>query len=153
MTLRKATIQDINLLIKLRFDYLTEDNGSLSEPEKTQIETQLKSYFAKHIPQGTFICFFAEENGQVVSTAFLAVNEKPANPAFITGRTGTLLNVFTYPEFRRKGFAEKVVIRIMDEAKTAGISSINLSATESGKPLYEKLGFTQPKYTEMKKRL
>lgn len=91
----------------------------------------------------------------VISTAFLAISEKPVNPSFITGKTGTLLNVFTYPEYHRMGFATKLVCHIIDEAKQLGVSSINLSATQEGKPLYEKLGFTKPKlkYTAMRLQL
>lgn len=68
--------------------------------------------------------------------------EKPANPSYKTGKTGTLLNVFTYPEYRRMGLATSVIKAIIDEAKKLDIASIDLAATDFGKPLYEKLGFT-----------
>jgi len=32
--LRKATMQDIDMLIKLRFDYLAEDRGDLAQNQK-----------------------------------------------------------------------------------------------------------------------
>jgi len=154
MNIRKATIEDVDLLIRLRFEYLLTDRGSLSAEEKEIIRAQLVSYYTKHI-NGNFIAILAEEDNTVVSTAFLAISDKPANPAFITGKTGTLLNVYTYPEYRRKGFATKVVSKIIDEAKQLGVSSIDLSASPDGKPLYEKLGFTEPKskYTAMKLQL
>ena len=68
---------------------------------------------------------------------------------FITGITGTLLNVLTYPEHRRKGIATKVIGKIIDEAKKVGVSHINLSATSDGKYLYEKMGFKESNYTTM----
>ena len=107
--LRKATLNDIELLIRLRIDYLTEDIGRLTKAEETAIRKQLSGYFAKHIPNNTFIAIFAELDSVVASTAFLAASEKPASPSFITGVTGTLLNVLTYPKYRRKGIASKVV--------------------------------------------
>jgi hypothetical protein len=41
---------------------------------------------------------------------------------------------------------------VINEAKAMNISYLELSATDSGKPLYEKLGFVhrQSKYTEMR---
>lgn len=153
MNIRKATNKDIEVLIQLRIDYLLADKGSLSKNEKILIQSQLKAYYPKHINHD-FIAILAEINNEVVSTAFLAISEKPANTYFITGKTGTLLNVFTYPDYRRMGLATSVIRAIIDEAKKLGVSSIDLSATEDGKPLYEKLGFTERTiYTPMKLQL
>lgn len=152
LDIRKATIEDIDILIKLRLDYLSADMGSLVPADEAAIRSQLITYYAKHI-NNDFIAVLAELNGIVVSTAFLVISEKPANPTFITGKTGTLLNVLTYPEYRRMGIATKLVYRIIGEAKQLGVSSIDLSATDDGKPLYEKLGFTESKYPHMKLRL
>lgn len=153
MNIRKATIDDIEILIKLRLDYLIADRGILSSEEEIAIRSQLTTYFTRHINHD-FIAIVAEKDSNVLATAFLAIVEKPANPTFITGKTGTLLNVLTYPEYRRMGIASKVISKIIDEAKQLGVSSIDLSATQDGKPLYEKLGFVQsPKYTAMKLQL
>lgn len=149
IALRKAEHRDIDLLVSLRFDYITEDMGSLSDEEKDVMEKQLRPYFDKHITDDTFIAVLAEENGEVVSTAYLAVCERPANPKFINGRIGTLLNVFTCTEHRRKGISKQVVKRIIEEAKRLEISRIELSATDDGKPLYEKLGFKNSRYSAM----
>jgi len=116
MTIRKATVDDINLLIKLRLDYLIEDRGNLMQDEKTAIKKQLEGYFDKHILDNSFLGVLAEIDGNIVSAAYLSISEKPANPSFITGITGTLLNVLTYPEYRRKGIATKVIKKIIEEA-------------------------------------
>ena len=153
MILRKATLNDIDLLIRLRIDYLTEDRGKLLQEEEIAVKKQLRAYFTRHISDNTFIGILAEIENNVVSTAYLAVSEKPANPAFITGITGTLLNVLTYPEYRRKGIATKVISKIIDEAKNIGVSYIDLSSTDDGKHLYEKMGFKESNYTAMGLRI
>jgi GNAT superfamily N-acetyltransferase len=154
MLLRKANSGDIDTLIKLRLDYLTADRGALTVGEEAAVRAQLAKYFSEHINRD-FVAILAEIDHKVVSVAFLAIAEKPANPAFITGKTGTLLNVLTYPEFRRRGIASRVIGEIVEEAKKLNVSSIELSSTPDGKPLYEKLGFIEPtsKYTTMKLRL
>jgi GNAT superfamily N-acetyltransferase len=149
-SVRLATVEDIDLLVKLRYDYLTEDRGGLTGGEKAAIEAQLREYLAKHIPGGSFIAAIAEAGGEAVGTAFLAISERPTNPAFITGRVGVLLNVLTYPRFRRLGIATKVITALIGEAERAGVSSVELSATGDGKPLYEKLGFHVSRYTAMR---
>lgn len=114
------------------------------------ITDQLQSYFPKHI-NDDFIAVLAEVEGKVVSTAFLVITEKPANLSFITGKTGIILNVFTYKDFRRKGYASKVLQYIIEEARRFNLSYIELSATKNGLPLYKKLGFTErnSEYTPM----
>lgn len=151
--LRKATISDIPLLIKLRIDFILDEKGTLTTEQETAIKNQLQTYFAKHIPAGTCIAILAEANGEVVSTAYLSTFEKPANTAFPTGITATIYNVLTYPDHRRKGIATKVINKIIEEAKQTNISRIELSATESGRPVYEKLGFKKSSYAEMSLRI
>lgn len=147
---RKATADDIDALVKLRMDYLNETQGGITFDEEPIIASQLKTYFTGTIDKN-FFAVFAEIDGEIVSAAFLTVFDKPARPSFITGRTATLLNVLTYPEYRRKGLATQVVKMLIDEAKSLNVSYIELLATTAGKPLYEKLGFAEKelKYTEM----
>lgn len=154
MNIYKATLDDIDDLIELRIDFLTMDQGRLSDQNEKDIRSQLKVYLAKHIPLEDFIAVIAKHpTGKIVSAAFLIIQERPANPSFITGLTGTLLNVVTYPEFRRKGIASQVIGEIISEAKQKGVSSIDLNATDDGKELYKKLGFVEPSYTSMRLKL
>ncbi|UWG96262.1 GNAT family N-acetyltransferase [Dehalobacter sp. DCM] len=152
MEVRKAGIEDINILIKLRLDFLSTFFGTLSPDDEASIRLQLPSYFKKHINQ-EFLAILVEVDNKIASTAFLSISEKPASPSFITGKTGTLLNVLTYPEYKRMGFATKAVIKIIEEAKNLGVSSIDLSASADGERLYEKLGFTKQECPEMRLRL
>lgn len=154
ITYRKATKLDIDVLIGLRLEYLLSDRGFLSEKDKDKITVQLKEYFNRNIDTA-FLAVIAESNGEVVSTAYLAISEKPANPSFITGKIGTVLNVYTRPQFRRKGISTNVLTLLIERAKQYDVSKIELSATEMGKSLYTKLGFSEKKsrYTDMQLRI
>lgn len=154
MNICKATLDDIDDLIGLRIDFLTMDQGRLSDQNEKDIRAQLKVYLAKHIPLEDFIAVIAKHpTGKIASAAFLIIQERPANPSFITGLTGTLLNVVTYPEFRRKGIASQVIGEIINEARQKGVSSIDLYATDDGREPYKKLGFVEPSYTSMRLKL
>lgn len=153
MEIRKATIKDINTITRLRLEYISLEKGQLSDEEKESISGKLKEYLEKWMPLGGFIAFFAEENGEVQSAAFLSIVERPPREAFSSYTVGTVYNVFTYAEHRRKGLATKVVSALLEEARLLDIGYIDLFATKAGKPLYEKLGFILPEYTAMRKRL
>lgn len=58
-----------------------------------------------------------------------------------TGRRAHLMNVYTAPDYRRQGWARKLVEMLINEAKRQGVTEISLDATEAGRPLYESLGF------------
>ncbi len=149
MVIRKATRQDIDRLVQLRLDYLTEDEGPMPPADREKIVLQLGQYFEAHIGRD-FVAVLAEKNGEILSSAYMVVCERPANPLFITGKTGVLLNVLTYPAYRRRGIATKVLQRIIAEAKQMEVAVIDLFATEKGEPVYRKLGFREPAHRAMR---
>ena len=60
-----------------------------------------------------------------------------------TGKNAYITSVFVEPEYRRQGIASEMLRRIVARAQAYGCVNIMLTATDMGKPLYEKLGFIQ----------
>ena len=52
------------------------------------------------------------------------------------------MNVYTMEEWQRRGIARKMVTMLIEDAWSRGVTEITLDATEEGRPLYNKLGFT-----------
>ncbi len=151
IVIRSATIDDLDTLVALRIEYLMVHYGGLSDTDKVAIIRQVKEYISKEIGKG-FLAVIAVDGCKTVSVAFMAISEKPANLSFMTGRVGTILNVFTFSEYRNRGIATEVLQSLISLAKQYSLSSIELSATPAGKALYKKLGFVEKKFvcTEMK---
>jgi len=141
LIIRKLNKNDKDIFIKLRMAYIKETYKKVNLTELKQIESNLNKYFDKHINKDDFIGIIGEYNKNIVSAAYLIINDFPANPKIITGRAGTLINVYTFPEYRKKGFAAKLIEEIIKEAKIKGISRIDLKATEDGYNLYKNIGF------------
>jgi len=59
------------------------------------------------------------------------------------GRQGTIVNVFTEPEWRRRGIAGLLMKEIVAWSKTEKIDRLILHASDDGRPVYEKLGFKE----------
>ena len=153
MLIRKATVEDIDLLVSLRLDYIRADWGSLTAEAEGTIATQFRSYLMEHLPAGDFAAVLAMEGETVMAAAYLVISEKPANPVYPNGITGLILNVLTYPAYRRRGIATRLLEALIAEARQAGVSCLELSATEDGMPLYEKLGFTASRCPAMRLNL
>ena len=52
------------------------------------------------------------------------------------------MNMYTRPEYRRKGIAFHTLDLLIQDARGKGLASVSLEATETGLPLYEKYGFS-----------
>lgn len=100
-----ADIHDLSSLIKLRMDYLIEDYEEIPADKLKMIEHNLPDYFQKHLNNDLF-AFVCREKAQIISCCFLYISEKPSNPSFIHGKTGTVLNVYTKPEYRKRALPE-----------------------------------------------
>ncbi len=153
MNARMANRNDVDTLIKVRFDYFAAEKLEIDDDKRNLIGSQLKEYYSKHLNLDFFAAFIEDDSGNIVSTAFLVIFEKPANLSWTTGKTGMILNVHTYPKYRKMGYATKTMNLLIQEAKNQDLSYIELSASELGKPLYKKLGFQEfepSHFTEMK---
>lgn len=55
------------------------------------------------------------------------------------------MNMYTRPEYRRRGIASLMLECLMKEIRSRGITKVTLEATDAGRPLYEKYGFISMK--------
>ena len=141
MNVEKAGTDDIDALVKMRLDFLCEDNGSLDEHDIAVIRKDLPDYFRMHMDRDLFV-YVIRDGKAIVSCAFLLVVVKPMSPAFINGRTGTVLNVYTCPPYRRRGYAKMIMETLLHDAKDKQVSVVELKSTRAGYHLYRSTGFS-----------
>ena len=142
-------ITDIDTLVKLRFDYISTEID-LSAADKAKLEPKLREYFKEYVPEEKFTAYAMEIDGEIVSAAFLIIDEKPPGLNNLNGRYGTIMNVFTYPEHRGKGYANSVISNLIVDADNIFVSVLDLYSTKAGNRLYEKLGFKEVEYSAMR---
>ncbi len=86
---------------------------------------------------------------KIVAGAGVQLREVPPHPEpnadgkidIVSGRQAIIQNVFTEPEWRRRGLAALLIKRIIDWTHAQGIESLVLHASDEGRALYERLGF------------
>ena len=150
---RKLNPDDRDLFIRLRLDFINEFHKDIDEMEKEKLKTSLQSYFDRHIKNEEFIGIVCEYEQKIISVAYLIIDEWPPNRKFLNGKIGTLLNVYTYPKYRKNGIATNVIKMIIEEAKKQNVSIIDLLATEEGESVYKKLGFLENEDKSMRLNL
>ena len=146
-----ANKNDIEILTELRLEYTQDDLGELNAEELKKFKQELPAYFERNLNK-TIFCYLIREGEEVAACAFLLVTEKPMSPKFFTGKTGTVLNVYTKPEYRRRGYARKIMGKLLQDAAEMELSPVELKATDDGCALYKSLGFVDDvsKYHPMK---
>ena len=153
MEIRRATVQDIDLLIAMRTAFITQEHPDLSGEQIEAMVSKLQEYYPRHLNRD-FWAYFAVTDGQAAAVAYLLVQERPANTRLPSGIIATILNVYTVPAFRRRGLASALLREVMEDARQFGASVIELLASEMGRSVYEKLGFvpSASAYTPMEYR-
>lgn len=140
MNVDKAAMRDATALTDMRLQYLREDMGGLDAEAEAALKRALPGYFRAHLGRDLF-AYVIREGRSIVSCALLLIVEKPMSPAFPNGKTGIVLNVYTRPSHRRRGFAGRIMAALTDAARAMDLSVVELKATQDGYPLYRKAGF------------
>jgi GNAT superfamily N-acetyltransferase len=84
-------------------------------------------------------CLGIEEDGRIRATAILISYGR---------RLAWLGMVLTHPDYRRRGFARRLVGSCLEIAAAQRIRTVKLDATDSGFPLYESFGFLREQTIE-----
>ena len=90
-------------------------------------------------------------DGKVVAGGGVLVSPWPAGPKDPLAQRALIINVYTEPEFRKRGLARQLMLLIIRWLKEQGFRSVVLHASPEGRHLYEKLGFVPT--NEMRLRL
>jgi len=138
---RKATINDINELARLRSDFLMEANDVSSETERSKVETAIKQYLKTALSDDRFVAWIALESDNIIATSGLSFSTVPPSFKCLNGKVAYVMNMFTLSDYRNQGIGTELLKLIVDEAKNRGYTRITLHATDMGKTLYEKYGF------------
>lgn len=140
---KKAMIEDLDLLTRTRVEVLRAANGLPEDTDMSDVEKQSYDYYKKSLVDGShiaYLVFDGESFAGAGGVSFFQVMPTYHNPS---GKKAYIMNMYTVPEYRRRGIAYQTLDKLVKEAKERGISAISLEATDMGRPLYEKYGFVK----------
>jgi ribosomal protein S18 acetylase RimI-like enzyme len=66
----------------------------------------------------------------------------PPSPLRLAPRRAYILNVYVYPEHRRRGVARKLMHEMLEWCRAERFTAVALHASVDGRALYDELGFT-----------
>lgn len=137
---------NIEILTKYRIDYLVEMQGNISEEYRLTLYKELFSYFSEAVKMNTFFAYMAVMDKMALSFGGMIIKKIPGDlnkPCYLEGE---ILNMYTLPEERRKGYSSLILQELINEAKRRGISKVSLHTSGDGEALYRSFGFNDPLY-------
>ena len=143
MEYRRATPDDVPLLTSLRLAMRRERETLPPPADVGAFEREVAAFFRTALADGSFAGIIAEEDGKAAGTGGICFHHHPPSYAVPNGRSACLLNMYTVPEFRGRGVASGILLRLQAVAAEAGCRKMTLNASAAGKPLYLKFGFTE----------
>jgi|SRR5579863_655070 GNAT superfamily N-acetyltransferase len=151
ITLRKASLTDIPEILRQR-RAMYED---MHHNDSAALEAMAKLtavYLEESMAQGSFRAWLACEGGRAVAGGGVVIYPWPAHPYDLECRRATILNVYTYPPYRRRGLARKLMQTMIEWCRHEGFAHLTLHASDDGRPLYESLGFETSNEMRLKLR-
>jgi GNAT superfamily N-acetyltransferase len=140
ITIREATIHDIPEIVRQR-RRMYEDMR-YTDIEGLERSSSLNSvYFRKAIPEGSFRAWLAYDGERAIAGGAVLVVPWPAHPYDLECRRATILNVYTEPDYRRRGIARRIMQTMIAWCRLENFVRVNLHASDDGRHLYESLGF------------
>lgn len=113
------------------------------EPVLDVIVKTCRPYIQRYLADGSYRGWFAiAPDGRVAAGVGLAITPLVSGPlAPDNVNRAYLLNVYTYPEFRKRGLARRLTQKAIDYCRTEGFKVLWLHASKYGHPVYESMGF------------
>lgn len=142
-TYKLATVKDINELVKTRIIVLRAANKLSDDVDMSEVERESYDYYMKALERGAHIAYLVYDNDRFIGAggvSFYQVMPTYHNPS---GRKAYIMNMYTAPDYRRRGIAMKTLDLLVKAAVEKGVKQISLEATDMGRPLYEKYGFVR----------
>ena len=138
--IREASQSDIPEILRQRRK-MYED---IHHPDPAVLDTVVSlssAYLKTAIADGSFRAWLAADLDRVVAGGAVIISPWPAHPYDLECRRATILNVYTYPEYRRRGIARRLMQTIIAWCQREGFARVTLHASDEGRRLYESLGF------------
>lgn len=144
--IRKATLSDVQILVShhcMMFKEIRALQGKkiddISYRKMEEVDTK-KLY--DNFPKKLCHAWIAEdENEKIAASGVISICNwvpTPENPNYIVAY---LHSMYTENEYRKSGLATRIIEEARNFCRQSNISAILLSASDAGKPVYEKIGF------------
>jgi GNAT superfamily N-acetyltransferase len=149
--IRQATPDDVDVIGWHRAR-MFQDMGLVPDELFESFRTKALDRLSKTLASGEYFGWLVGEPKapeKIIAGAGVTIRVVPPFPhrdeageiTIAEGRQGIIVNVFTEPEWRRRGIAKLLMKKIIAWSREQSLDELVLHASDDGRGLYEQLGF------------
>lgn len=140
---KKATIDDLEILVNSRIKVLRAANKLTENVDMSEVEIYSRTYYINSLTNNTHVAYLVYDGDKIIGTGGISFYQVMPTYHNASGKKAYIMNMYTHPDYRRRKIAFKMLDLLVEEAKSREIKQISLEATDKGKLLYKKYGFIQ----------
>jgi GNAT superfamily N-acetyltransferase len=148
---RRATPADAEIIGTHRARMFC-DMGDIPDHLFEEFRTRSREHLSRMFTSGEYVGWLAspaDSLGKIIAGAGVQLRHVSPHPStgpngeqgIAEGRHALIINVYTEPEWRRRGIAALLMQHIIDWSHAEKLDRLVLHASDDGRALYEKLGF------------
>ena len=137
----RATTEDLPALVESRIRTLRAANGLDDAADMSAVEASTRTYYERALADGSHVACLVYDGDRIIATGGVSFYQLMPTCDAPGGLHAYIMNMYTHPDYRRRGIAMRMLSLLVEEADAKGASTIALEATAQGRPLYEKFGF------------
>ncbi len=148
--IRRAGVADADVIARHRAD-MFRDMGQLSDEWRPVLMAHTANVLRTDLESGEYVGWLASPaadpativggGGALLRRRLARIAGSGAYATLAPGLEALIVNVYTEPEWRRRGVARRIVEEIVAWARANGRDTIVLHASQDGRGLYESIGF------------
>ncbi len=141
VSIRPVGLADLPEILRHR-RFMFRDMGYTDAAALDAMQAASEPYIRRGLEEGFYFGWIAETRaGRVAGGGGVITPPWPAHPRDPRPTKAYILNVYVYPEFRRRGLARRLMEITLDWCRRQGYGVVSLHASDEGRRLYESLGF------------
>ncbi|MBC7811948.1 MAG: GNAT family N-acetyltransferase [Burkholderiales bacterium] len=139
--IRRATLEDLPVIIAHRRG-MFEAMGHHDESKLSAMEAKFEIWLKEKMTNDDYMGWvIVNEKHEVVASVGLWLREWIVNPNDLSGLQGHVMNVYTHPDYRRRGFSRTLMNALIDWCNEQGLNTVLLHPTNDSISLYQSMGF------------
>lgn len=142
MQIRLANEQEIDQLIRMRYDFTLEYSPEMAADYEL-FYSECKAFLEDAITGARWFIWIAEVDDRVVSNIYIQLIDKVPRPGRITYPFGYVTNVYTLPEYRSQGIGSKISQSIEEWSRMNHLEFLIVWPSEDGVSFYERNGYVK----------
>jgi GNAT superfamily N-acetyltransferase len=147
MEIRLARNEDIDSLIKMRWDFTIEHdtNGKVREEYYDQFNQKCREFLIEAMDNNNWHIWVVEQDKKVVSHIFIELVHKVPRPGRTTYPFAYMTNVYTLPEYRGIGIGSKLITKVNEWVKEQNYEFIIVWPSDESIEFYQRNGYSHCK--------